>query len=1112
MINFIYGLPGTGKTTFISNKIKKDVENQKKALLIVTEQQTVEVETNMLKLLPPSAQLNFEVLNFSRLANKVFRLYGGLSYNYITDGMKNLFMKRTLIELAPLLNDYKLRNIGDTMMPSLMLAQINELKINGISATKLELVANKLEAGHPLRTKLSDIALIYQTFEGMIKNAYDDSSNDLEKLYKLLCKHDFFNSYNVYIDGFSSFTTYEYKIIERIFNQADNCFVTLPLPDRFCNEIHLSSVNDASNKLCSLVGNDVNIIKLVTPYRAANDEAKRILTSLWNFTIDTKSLPPVTTSDFITITACDDKYCEAEAVANTVLQLLQKGYRRRDIAVIAGDINSYRGIIDSTFEKAHIPYFMSDRTELLSEPLISFILSALDIKLKNWRTSDVITYLKTGLTDILTDDADVFEIYVSTWKISGTHFLDEYWSMNPDGYTSEISQRGLKIIETANDVKNKLTAPLIKFFTMLDASKNVTELCNTTYEFFKAMNLSEKLSSQAQKAFSQNDRKSTLEFVGTHKAFIKVLSDISSSMGAIEMTVEEFASSLKLVFGNTKVNTIPTAADEVILGSASTLRTSNIRCAILIGMCDGEFPAQVSEKGLFSDSEKNILKDFEIEISGDTVSRNSEELLYSYRAMTLPSDKLFMFYHRSSAGNSCKPSLAIKRTLALLPHLTINDYNTTDEIERLISKELSFELIRKMSPKTQAALKEIFKDDPVYTEFLNQLNIPISDTKCFITEETADDLFGNRLYMTQSRLEKYIKCHFLYYCQYVLKLRETEVANFNFANTGSFIHRILECFMRQVVDENGLKKELLPDEISYAISLETERYIVELFRDKVPPSKRLLHHFERLKKLALLVASDLYNEICESDFTPKFFELSIGRGKDPKLPPYEISLKDGSTILLNGVVDRVDIFKKNNEVYIKIVDYKTGSKKFSMSDIEKGLNTQMLLYLFAICNTNSSSFKEELGCNNGDTLKPASVMYVSTLVSPTNTSISSSQTEIMATASEQIIRDGLILNDPEIIKALNQNNSSKYLANIKLASTGEYKGKALVTYDDFAAIEDFINQTLSDISKELRGGNASAEPLKVGNTFPCDYCKMKQFCRINKEKSSDDANESETEE
>ena len=1108
MINLIYGLPGTGKTSFITDKIVKDVAAERPALLIVPEQQTVESERQMLKLLPPSAQLSFEVLNFSRLANKLFRLYGGLSYNYISEGMKNLFMKRTLLELSPVLGEYQLRALGDSALPSLMLAQINELKTAGVSATRLNRAACSLEDGHPLKGKLSDIAAIYQAYEGMVENSYDDSANDLDKLHEILTKHSFFKGYNVYFDGFTSFTACQHKIIKRIFDQADNCFITLPAGSASSNDVYLTTVNEASMRLRAAAGEKAEITILDRPYRAKTPEAKRILSSLWDFSLDVKKLEVIEDSGSVSVTECNDPYSEATAVANKVLELLSMGYRRKDIAVIAGNMDSYRGIIDSAFEKAGIAYFMSEKTELSSEPLISLILSAFDIKLKNWRPADVIAYLKTGLTDIPQNDIDVFEIYLSTWKISGSRFFDDYWTMNPDGYSAEISSRGVKILETANRVKASLVAPLSKFFTALDSASSTAELCSATFEFFKDMELPKKMEERAKKAHLSNNRKAALECAGTHKAFIKVLSDISSSMGDLDMTVEEFASSFKLVLKNTDVGTIPTAADEVLLGSASMLRAQNVKCAILIGMCDGKFPAQVSESGFFSDNEKSILRELDIELSGDTMSRNSDELLFAHRAMTLPEDKLFIYYHATSEGKACKPSLAVTRLLSLLPHVKVSYYELLDDMDKLMAKKPAFESFRALPQGLQRALTGLLEEDTEYKEILEQMQTPVSDTACRVSEETAAAFFGNDVYLSQSKLEKYVKCHFLYYCQNVLKLRENEPARFNYNDMGIFIHRILENFMRAAVDENGIKAELSIDDIKKAVLGEAEKYIDELFKDRYPPSKRLLHHFKRLKNHALLIAVDLYNEITQSDFVPRFFELEIGRRSQESIPAYEIPLKDGSKVKFNGVVDRVDIFKDGNDIYVKVVDYKTGSQKFSVSNIEKGLNMQMLLYLFAICKTTSEGFKKSMGFVEGDAIKPASVMYISTKIPLVDASGGATQEDIFKMASQNITRDGLILNDDAVITALNKFDDPKYIMNVK-SKKSKSAASTLTSSEDFTALEELVNATISDIVGEMRSGNASAEPLKTDGNLPCEYCKMKQFCRIDNEKPRCDEGEDE---
>lgn len=1095
MIELIYGLPGTGKTTLITNKIKEDIAADKKVLLIVPEQQTVEVERTMTRLLPASAQLIFEVVNFSRLANKIFRVYGGLSYNYITSGMKNLLMKRTLIELSPMLSEYGLRAVGDSSLPSLMLAQINEFKINNVSATKLGRVADSLEDGHPLKTKLTDFSMIYSAFSGMVEDSYDDSSDDLEKLHAILCENRFFNGYNVYIDAFSSFTAWEYKIItEHIFSQADNCAISIPSDSPYCESLHLTSVTKTAKRLSEAAGKSAKSTVLDTLHRTQSPSLTRLWRSLWDFSLDAKTLDELKDDGTVSVIKCTDMYNESEAVANTVLSLINSGYRCREIAVIAGDMDSYRGILDSAFEKAGIPYFMSEKTDLVSEPLISLILSAFAIKLRGWRSEDVIAYLKTGLIDIPTSDIDIFEIYVSTWKISGNRFSDELWSMNPDGYSSSISPRGLKILETANNVKNKLTPTLFEFFTKLDAASNARELCEATYDFFKSLDLSKKLYERAKSAYSVGDRKTALECAGTHKAFVKVLSDISSTLGDAQMSLEEFVSSLKLVLNNTDISTIPTAADEVLFGSASMLRTSNIRCAILIGVCDGKLPAHVSDSGFFSDAEKKRLADeLDIELSSNVAENSAEELLYVYRAVTLPSDKLIISYHSRSGSNAYKPSLAITRVLTLLPHIQICSYGVKNELDRLMSRTLSFEALGSIkSTENRAALENIFDSDKKYSEILKKSRIPISDTTCRLDKKTSDKLFGENIWLSQTKIEQYVKCHFNYFCQNALELRANKSVSFNSANTGIFIHKLLEVFISTIVDNDTVKTDLRDEDIEKIIHQVAKDYIDKLSSDHNLPSKRLYHLFNRLTRLAVFMASALYKELLDSSFVPKYLEMNIGSSSKSELPPPTFTLKDGSKVSLSGMVDRIDIFKTGGVVYVKVIDYKTGSKTFSIDEIESGLNIQLLLYLFAICNAKSEKFRKALGCQNeDDKIKPASAMYISTALPSIKVDYGANNEQIFEVAKSKIPRSGIVLNDETIIKELNHN--------------GKTTGATLISATDFKDLEALINQTLISIAEEIKGGNADIIPRKDGRTYPCEYCNMKPFCRVGITKSEIDS-------
>lgn len=1094
MIRFVFGLPGTGKTAWITEKIKEDAENGKQSLLIVPEQQTVEAERTMLSLLPASAQLTFEVLNFTRLANKLFRVFGGLSYHYITPGIKHLLMWQTLRELTGMLTEYGARASTDTALPAMMLSQIHEFKAYNVSPVALSNAVNKLPDGSALRAKLDDLSLIYAAYEGMVSNAFDDNADDLGKLADLLEKHRYFNGYNIYIDSFTSFTAQEYRILCRLFAQADNVTVTLGIDSPHSDAIALSSIKETAKRLMNEAGKDTELILLDTFHRFSSPELCRIGQALWQFEKTAKTLPEIPESEqgAVSILRCATPYEEAEAAANTVLSLLRQGYRRREIAVIARNADTYRGIIDSAFEKAEIPFFFSEKTDLPTKPLVAMLLAAINIKVRNWRMNDVMAYVKTGIPYISPREADVFENYVSIWNINGSKFLEDLWVMNPEGYTATMSERGKEMLETANRVKNQVTAPLLELFLHLGAAETVRELCEALRRFLEAMNVAERMKEFSLRAMERGDKKEAAETAATFRSVIDVLAKISATVGDEKMSLEEFATALRLVLNNTEIGSIPTAADEVVIGSASMLRAGGIRCAILLGVCDGEFPARTSDRGFFSDNDRKALSDLGISLSGDKRDSATEELLYCYRAMTLPSEKMVVMYHDTDAsGKACYPSLAVRRICELLPHVAVEEYGNTNAAHRLMCPELAFEALPSLrNTDLYKSLIAVLSENPRYATLLERSRLPVSNRSCSVTKDTAKQIFGDNISLTQSRIDKYVSCQFSYYCNYVLKLMENGQAGFRFSDSGSLIHRILEVFMKAVTDENGLRADVTFEEIRTLVIRETERYIAEINHGKTALGARLEHLFARLSRLAVAIALDLYLEFKDSDFVPALFEERIGRGG---IEPPTIELEDGSRVCLYGVVDRIDVFRTDDRVYVKVVDYKTGSKQFSLKDIKKGLNTQLLLYLFAVCGNTSPTLREKLKVAPDATLAPAGALYMSTAFSTLKLDRKTEAQDVLRLAGAEMKRSGILLDRDEVLDAVSRSHDKKLLAGITVKDDG-VSGNALITEQGLTSLEEELHETIRNIALEMKSGSALTCDPSLEDA-PCTYCKMRMICR-----------------
>ena len=1107
MIRFVFGLPGTGKTAWITDKIQKDVKDGKKAILLVPEQQTVEVERTMLALLPPSAQLNFEVLNFSRLANKLFRMFGGLSYNYITTGTKHLLMWHTLQSLAPTLKEYGSKSQFDTALPAKMLAQVHEFKAHGKRPVSLAEALDQLDESQPLYKKLEDIALIYATYDELVKRSFDDGTEDLDKLSALLEEHNtVFANYNVYVDSFTSFTAQEHTILKRLFAQADNVTVALSIDSLHTHAPELASIKKTAVKLTVDAGADKEIITLDRFHRFSSPELERIGQSLWRFHVLGDALPPIAEQDqgAVSVLCCDNPYAEAEAAANTVLTLLHRGYRRQEIAIIARDAESYRGIIDVALEKAGIPYFLSEKTDLPTKPLISMILAALNIKIRNWRMNDVITYIKSGIPDISLREADMFERYVSRWNISGNQFFGDDWVLNPNGYGADFSDREAEILATANYVKKKITLPLLRLFTHLNEAACVSDQCEALRRFLEETNVPTRMKAIASQALARGHKKEAAEDADTFRKVIDVLTQMSSTIGDKQLSTEDFSAALRIVFQNTEIGSIPTAADEVTVGSASMLRVSGVRCVILLGVCEEKFPAKISDSGLLSDNDRRILSDLGINLSGNTADSVHEELLYCYRAMTAASERLFVLYHaHDEAGKTTYPSRAIMRVCELLPYLQIRTYGEYPD-DRLKGRQLAFEALPSLVESDVAeTVSATLAETPFYATQLERSRLPVTCNDFSIRPETAAQVHGKQIGLSQRLIDSFASCQLAYYCNHVLKLTEDKRNRFHFADIGTLIHRILEAFVKAVTDENGLCKEMDVDKIRHFVRSEVDAYIAETFPVEKTISPNLTHLFKRLSRLALAVALDLYNELRDSNFVPRLMETGISAPS--------IKLKDGTVVNIYGVVDRIDIYRTDDGVYVKVVDYKSGKKTFSIRDIEKGLNVQLLLYLFAVCRNTDPAFRKELTGDENAKVIPAGALYSSSKIARLKLGHETKEEEALDFASREVNRTGILLDNPEILHAVSNSEQLNYLAGIKKDKKGIYKGNALISKENLEALGESLDDIIRNIAETMKSGQVTTASDKTGNGSPCTYCQFHSVCRIgvNENQPQDDTAERE---
>ncbi len=1087
MIRFLFDAGSDAANARLLHYIKQDLTAGKKAVLLVPEQAAVATERRMLAALPPAAQLSFEVLNFTRLANRTFRSVGGLGYRYATPGVCSLLMWQTLKQLSPSLQLYGQAAGNDMRLCEGMLSALAQCSAYCVTPDALLNAADKLEESDPLAKKLLDIGSIYATYKKALSARFDDMDDDLTRAASLITAHpNLFADTVLYVDGFTDFTGQELALLRVLLTRTPDACLTLALCSRHDEGIHMASALSTYRTLwrmatdagCEIAFEEPTHTK---PTSAADYIRKHI------FDMSAEQAPLGMRED-ISLVSCPNPYAEAEYAAALIAKLVREGCRYQDITVILRDASTERGIIDAALEKEGIPYFLSERTDITLRPLIKFILFALRIRLYGWRSEDVLGYLKTGLAGIASDDIGFFEEYISVWHLRGAASFSKPFTMNADGYRAEASPRGARILALAEAVRAAFVPPLQALFTALDDAPDTAARCRALDAFLRTSDIPGKLRAEAAERLVAGDRREAEELARLWSVTVSSIEEIAATLGEEKTPLSDFFDMLRLVFSATDMGTIPTSVDEVTVGSAATLRADRTRFVIALRLNEGVFPAKIGDKGLISDAEKRRLQALGIALSADNTTAASDELFYVRRALSLFTEKLYLTYTESGTdGKKATPSLAvdrIKRLFGIEKAIPLSDIPLKD---RIFSIGAALDNLPELEAGQRLALLDLLQSNAETAETAACLGMPVVDTEAALSADEAAELFGSNAF-NPTGLEAFVKCRFAYYCEKVLSLRAPISDAIGADVVGTFMHHILEHILADAGSRDRGYADYTPAEIETLVGdivTDYRKMLAEAAGGLTPRADALL---SRLATLARLVVTSLFAELADSRFTPAFLELDITSAGIASA----IQGPEGQEIPLTGKIDRADVYRADDgTAYLRVVDYKTGHKKISLSDVAEGACLQMPLYLYALCKEKSPALLRRLGLPADTELKPAGVTYLSTAVGSETTSHILSEEEALQSAMGRIERTGLLLGKEEVLSAMSVKADKQIVGD---------RGNTKLIDEEFQALFGTLSNTVARISADMRAGRAQAHPRRQNGKLHCTYCPFGAVCR-NKKRS-----------
>ncbi len=1091
------------------NSIKDSIRDGHRTLLFVPEQQTLTAEKEMCDILPPSAPICFEVTNFTRFINTAFRTLGGLGGEYITSAKKMLMLWSAMTELSPMLNITRgAANVSSGVVSRVMEA-INELDAHYI--TPADIVAairsddeekqrktdERLKGEARLKSKLDDLMLIYSLYKDRLKDKYSDMTEDtVELARKLTDDPSYIEGAHIYIEGFTSFTEPQYKLISALIKGA-SVTVALGIPKALYDAFEFTEVRKTKERLVDIAKRGAADIKLLKPDAKSasfNPLISELSELIWRLDgkFDNDSLQSLAKNpEAIRMYKASTPFDEGDFTASDIKRRVMAGASYRDFAIIVGNLDGYLGILDTSLEKAGIPYHMSRRDSITSFEAVKLIMAAYGAVYSGFSRDAVMTYIKCGLCNCTREESDLFEIYVTKWSIDGKRFTDgNMWNMNPRGYSGLREGDSEKLVRL-NDVRERVIYPLENLSAAVKSARTVREHADGLLDFMLDIDLEGRLLLRAE----EQKRLGESEAADVNSRLWGILCDALDTLvecvGDTPADGESFINQLSVVLSDISIGSIPSHFDEVSIGQADMMRLSGKKHVYLLGVNHGVFPRTVSDNSYFTGRDKATLMDIELNISGDVEVRTARERYSFSRALTAGRDTVTLLYTEKTTGLSAiLPSEVIERISAVTEGtVRVKDISSLGIAERVFTEMQAIESYGTASISEKSGIRAALEGTN-YKELIPIMDAKLDNGNNDIGGEVMGIILGDKLYLSQSRIDSYLKCPFKYFARSILKLDENEKAEINHAVVGTFIHAVLERIFGRMIAEGRSIAELSPAERE-GYTLEAAGRYVEGELGMGSSSAKINAAVEKIKRAAMPIIDGLCDEFANCKFTPMMCEARIDE-HNPKLPSALIYKMDGRDrrVVINGIIDRVDAFKSGEDVYIRVVDYKTGMKEFSLEKVKDGENLQMLLYLKSVVETKSREFMDRMGVGKDGEMIPAGIVYVKTSVDDVTVDKPSDEAAIEA-LKEEYKRLGASLDDEKSLGGM----SEAFIPAKKNKKTGNVP----ITYtrEEWETLGEEIRSVILGIADNISEGHFSTEVNCARNDrfHPCNDCKFKYICR-----------------
>lgn len=1122
-LQFITGRSGSGKTEHIVNEIKERLirhPNGKPIIYIVPEQMSFLSEYRLASDQEIGGIIRAQVYSLTRLAWRVLQQEGGMSRQHITPAGRNILIRKIIEEHRQDLAVFS-KAADKTGFVSTVEQMLTEFRQYLIAPDEMNESRKHVPAA--LADKLSDLQRIYSSYEQALAGKYIDTEDYMRLLAEKAASSSYIQEADIYIDGFHSFTPQEYDVINVLMKTANNVTIALitdrPFRDEDPVDTHLfRQPGRTYHDLYQLADAEgIDIKKDHILYGHKRQEAASLIHLEMQF--DKRPAKQQADSEGTAIWQAASRRAEIEAAAREIRRLSRtKGLRYKQMALLARNGADYQPIIETVFDDYSIPFFIDQKRPMLNHPLIELIRSSLEVISGNWRYEAVFRAVKTDLLfsfdqprERIRRGMDLLENYVLAHGIYGERWTNgEHWTYRRYmglEFTAVAQTDEERIFEQQlNEMKESIAAPLFRLEKRMKRAKNAMECCRALYQFIEELDIPAKIEQLSVEAEKRGELTEAAQHNQAWDAVIGMLDEYAEVAGAEELDAKKFAAVLDAGLEALEFSIVPPAADQVIVANPDKSRLADIHTAFIVGMNDGVFPARPIEGGILDDEEREALVSSGMRVAPGSKTKLLDEEFIAYRAFTVPSHRLYISWPIADAeGKSLQPSPYIKRMqewFGQIEEVVIAndpaDLPAKEQLAYICHPEPTLSYLT-----SQLQLKK--RGYPVYPFWWDVYNLYMESKKekaglvfdslsyenktIPLQDQTSLDLYGSDMIASVSRMETFHSCAFSHFVRHGLKLRDRLVYRLEAPDIGDLFHGALK-WIAEEVEKRGMKwPELTPEQCRAFAKTAVEELAPKLQNRILMSSHRHLYIQNKLEQIIARASTVLSEQAKVSGFSPLGIELAFGPRSE--LPPLVFELKNGARMSLAGRIDRVDQAKGADDTYLRVIDYKSGSRDVDMTEIYYGFAMQMLTYLDIVV-THSPIL-------TGTEARPGGVLYFHVHNPFLNTKKFMTIDEIERELLKSFRMKGLVLEEDEAIhlmdEQLDAGDSLVIPAGFKKDGTLSARSKT-ADDSDFSAMRGHVRGLYQKAGNDIVSGRVDITPYRYNKKTPCTFCSYRQVCQF----------------